>query len=469
MRKTILFVCLLLAAVATMQAKPKTLPEVKFSAQPAVLTGRVLNAGGAGELIVSVHPVIGGEATETAVKIAADGTFNAPVYVGVSTMTTFKVGAEQAEAVLVPGEATQLTYDGSAARKWQFGGALAAFNTDMANADPALNPARSYQAIQGRGLFQLKGKTVQDYKNTLMGLIDAYKAKIAADKQTCDEYKDYCTTVATVYGAIMLTAHNRLLNYANQSPQNYTLPADFYAGYAKQTDLLTRPAIGYSPFASDVENLAKRLGADMNLTFAAPANLAKVSQAAAYRKQIDELKPLTDAQMAEIHAAIPEFEHQLAAANEVTKQKVEANKRKSGYTVREIPATAEGEDVFKAIVAPYKGQPVLVDFWATWCGPCRAAMKTVVPVKEELAGKVNFVYVTGETSPKAKWNDMIPDIHGDHYYVTAAQWTTLLDQFKAQGIPAYVVAGKDGNVQKTFIGFPGVEEMRAELLKALAQ
>jgi thiol-disulfide isomerase/thioredoxin len=144
-----------------------------------------------------------------------------------------------------------------------------------------------------------------------------------------------------------------------------------------------------------------------------------------------------------------------------------ASELPEGVMVKSIDKAIAGEEVFKAIVADYKGKPVLVDFWATWCPPCRAAMKTIVPVKEAMADKVTFVYVTTTSSPEDTWNEMIKEIHGDHYYVTEDQWNTLLDQFESEGIPTYVIVDKEGNVVNKYVGFPGVEIVSEELGKLL--
>ena len=112
------------------------------------------------------------------------------------------------------------------------------------------------------------------------------------------------------------------------------------------------------------------------------------------------------------------------------------------------------------------GKAVLVNFWATWCGPCRMANKTMAPMKEELKDKdILYLYITGETSPLKTWENMIPDIHGEHFRLTDAQWKYLSDAFKIEGVPTYLIVDREGNTTFRQTGFPGVEKMKEELLK----
>ena len=138
--------------------------------------------------------------------------------------------------------------------------------------------------------------------------------------------------------------------------------------------------------------------------------------------------------------------------------------------LKKIDANLTGKAVFNAIAGNYMGQVVVLDFWATWCGPCRMAMKQIDTIKDELVKKgVVFVYVTGETSPQADFDAMYKGIAGDHYRLTDAQWKDVLTQFGVQGIPYYMVLKKDGSTAYNHMGYPGNDELKMQVEIALSK
>ena len=141
--------------------------------------------------------------------------------------------------------------------------------------------------------------------------------------------------------------------------------------------------------------------------------------------------------------------------------------------LKNVDISLDGVAAFEQILDSYSGKVVVLDFWATWCPPCRAAMLEVDKIKPALMDKgVCFVYITGETSPQKDFDAMMLDIHGDHYRLTDKQWSEICQAYNILGIPAYAVVGKDGGMAYSNLGqggYPGNETIKEAAEVALTR
>lgn len=165
---------------------------------------------------------------------------------------------------------------------------------------------------------------------------------------------------------------------------------------------------------------------------------------------VEEASPLDSPNLNRLLASVstPFIKQFVADQNEKTKERLAANKLKTGYAVNLAPSV-EADKLFDTMIEKFKGKVVFVDFWATWCGPCRSGIERMKPLKEEMAGKdIVFLYITGPSSPEGTWNNMIPDIGGEHYRVNTDEWNTICGKFNISGIPHYALVDKNGVVAK---------------------
>ena len=185
-------------------------------------------------------------------------------------------------------------------------------------------------------------------------------------------------------------------------------------------------------------------------------------------RRIIDFNPLADAQKEELTDFSKVIKQALLDENEALLAKIEENKKKTGFTVLNTP-TNEDEELFVEMLKPFKGKVILVDVWATWCGPCIMANKAMEPLKAQLVDEKDlvFLYLAGENSPENTWKNMITDLKGEHYRVNQAQWDYLSESLNARGVPTYLIIDREGNHSFHTVGFPGVDTMKRELMNAL--
>ena len=111
----------------------------------------------------------------------------------------------------------------------------------------------------------------------------------------------------------------------------------------------------------------------------------------------------------------------------------------------------DAETLFEELIKPYRGKVIYVDFWGTWCAPCRENMKYMPAIKDELKGEdVIFMYFANR-SPKATWENIIKEMNltGEnivHYRLPDEQQGMIERKHSVSAFPTYMLINKEGKV-----------------------
>jgi thioredoxin 2 len=113
-----------------------------------------------------------------------------------------------------------------------------------------------------------------------------------------------------------------------------------------------------------------------------------------------------------------------------------------GNCHKPLPWVVNAGDQTFGDVVERAGLPVLVDFWAPWCGPCRMVSPALEQIATELAGRIKLVKVNVDSSP------------------------ALQQRFSVQSIPTLMVF-RQGKVAASQIGAAPADRLRAWVNQAL--
>jgi len=102
-------------------------------------------------------------------------------------------------------------------------------------------------------------------------------------------------------------------------------------------------------------------------------------------------------------------------------------------------------------IAEYHGKVVLLDFWASWCGPCRRALPNLKKLQAVYGGADLVVISVSEDDDEGAWRAFVAN--------NGMTWTQKLDtdgtfqrQYGVNALPTYVLVGRDGNVVDKIVG-----------------
>lgn len=132
------------------------------------------------------------------------------------------------------------------------------------------------------------------------------------------------------------------------------------------------------------------------------------------------------------------------------------NAKQMSYSLPDCEATT----LLRKITDKYKGKYLYIDFWATYCGPCRAGIESTKPWREELRNNPDFefIYITGDKdSPQKQYDEYVAENlnEAEVYRVPQDEYNKYMDLFKFSGIPHYEALDRNGNVLKIYNHYYG--------------
>jgi cytochrome c biogenesis protein CcmG, thiol:disulfide interchange protein DsbE len=108
-----------------------------------------------------------------------------------------------------------------------------------------------------------------------------------------------------------------------------------------------------------------------------------------------------------------------------------------------------------SVLQPYRGKPVYVDFWASWCVPCAQSFPWLNEMKRRYGDEIQFVGVNVDEQRRDA--DRFLQRHPAHFALLFDPAGALASHFALEGMPSALILDADGQVLWRHSGFRTAE------------